>query len=259
MKPKHGVQRIESEQFDANASDDVSPVDDDEVSLEELSAAYSKLIGEPEGSDIEVDLNSKETTKEDLNAERSSPLAESERNTGDTCVVTGRSIIEAALFVGNPDNIGLKAESVAAMMRGVQASEVVEWIAELNQHYIKQGHVMRIVEVEDGFRMQLASEHQSVRDSMVGKLRATQLNQAAIDCLSLVAYRPGISRDELEKLWNRSASSVLGLLVRRELLRIEREGKGKHSVTRYYPTDRFLNLVGIASLDDLPTAESELE
>ncbi len=259
MKPKHGVQRIDPEPFDANASNDTTQVEADEVSLEELSAAYSKLIGEPEANDIEVDLNSQVDFAKNRNTEETSLLTKFAREAGDTCVVTGRSIIEAVLFVGNPDNVGLKAESVASMMRGVQATEVVEWIAELNQHYIEQGQVMRIVEVEDGYRMQLASEHQTVRDSMVGKLRETQLNQAAIDCLSLVAYRPGISRDELERLWSRQASSVLGLLVRRDLLRIEREGKGKQAVTRYFPTDRFLNLVGIASLDDLPTAESEFE
>ena len=92
---------------------------------------------------------------------------------------------------------------------------------------------------------------------MYGKLRETQLNQAAIDCLSLVAYRPGVTREEVERLWSRPASSVLSLLVRRDLLRIERKGKGKQAVTKYFPTDRFLNLIGIESLDDLPVAESE--
>ncbi len=74
---------------------------------------------------------------------------------------------------------------------------------------------------------------------MYGKIRETQLNQAAIDCLSLVAYRPGITREEIEHLWNRSASSVLGLLVRRDLLRIEREGKGKSSSIRYFTRNVF--------------------
>ncbi len=257
MKPKRGVQRIEPDQIDAHATD-ASSIDDGAFSLEELSAAYSKLIGEPDVGDSQSD-DGTGTSASVQDESESLAGTESARESDDTCLVTGRSIIEAALFVGNPNNIGLNAETVASMMRGVQASEVVDWIEELNRHYIEQGHVMRIVQVESGYRMQLAPEHQSIRDSMTGKLRETQLNQAAIDCLSLVAYRPGISREELERLWSRPASSVLGLLVRRELLRVEREGKGKQALIKYFPTDRFLNLIGIASLDDLPMAESEFE
>ena len=258
MKPKRGVQRIESDEvFVEPFTDEQSH--DAEFSLEELSEAYSKLIGEPEAAEIADASITDEAAETALEGEVGSLNNDSKLKSSDTGVLTGRSIIEAVLFVGNPENIGLKPDSVAAAMRGVQASEVVEWIAELNQQYTDQGHVMRIVEDESGFRMQLAPEYQSVRDSMTGKLRETQLNQAAIDCLSLVAYRPGISRDEVERLWSRPASSVLSLLVRRELLRIEREGTGKKAVIKYFPTDRFLNLIGIASLDDLPTSESEFE
>jgi segregation and condensation protein B len=258
MKPKQGVQRIEPEQFDSSPLE-ASPTQEDEFSLEELSAAYSKLMGEPEPSD---DPSHDPVVDSSLSeSDEPSSLASDEplRVDGDACPVTVRSILEAVLFVGNPDNVGLKADFVASMMRGVHPSEVLEWIAELNQHYIDEGHVMRIVEDDTGFRMQLAPEQQAIRDSMTGKLRETQLNQAAIDCLSLVAYRPGISQEELERLWSRPAGSVLGLLVRRELLRIERTGKGKQASTQYFPTDRFLNLIGIASLDDLPTAESEFD
>ena len=257
MKPKRGVQRIESDQIESITPEPL-PSDDDACSLEELSAAYSKLIGEQDGVAGQADES--EEAIESHHDEPETWIGEdSDLESDANRIVTGRSIIEATLFVGNPENVGLNPETVASMMRGVQASEVVEWIAELNRQYIEQGHVMRIVEVENGYRMVLAPENQSIRDSMTGKLRETQLNQAAIDCLSLVAYRPGISRDELERLWNRPANSILGLLVRRELLRIERAGQGKRAETKYFPTDRFLNLIGIASLEDLPMAESEFE
>ncbi len=258
MKPKStkGVQRIEADHLEAIPSE-TSTSNDDELSLEELSAAYSKLMGEserPESPSSDPVQAGPDFDNLDSDTRVASQFPHDD---GDACPVTGRSILEAALFVGNPDNVGLKADSLAATMRGVQPFEIVKWIAELNQQYIEQGHVMRIVDDEAGYRMQLASEHQALRDSMTGKIRETQLNQAAVDCLSLVAYRPGISQEELEKLWSRPAGSVLGLLVRRELLRIDRIGKGKQAITQYFPTDRFLNLIGIASLDDLPIAESE--
>ncbi|MDZ4852991.1 MAG: SMC-Scp complex subunit ScpB [Pirellulaceae bacterium] len=260
MKNRRGVQRIESEE-PVEEMDVLAAIDsENELSLEELSAAYSKLLGESTPSSLEVDdQKTKTRTEEDLDAD--DPISELDKDTNpeevDACSITGKSILEAILFVGHAGNEGVRSESVSAMMRGVHPSEIDEWIVELNQQYAEQDNAMRIVHDEGGYRMQLPPELHSVRDSMYGKLRETQLNQAAIDCLSLVAYRPGATREEIEQLWGRPAVSVLSLLVRRELARVEREGKGKQPITRYYPTERFLNLLGIASLDDLPVAESE--
>ena len=257
IKSRHGVQRIDSNEAAEQLFEAPLPNDaDEELSLEELSAAYSKLIGEPEDVVSDDAMFVETGAEEPLDLTDSSKEAASKRDGEDTCMVTGRSILEAIFFVGHPESIGLKSEAVSVLMRGVDPSEVDEWIAELNQQYLDNGHAMRIVDSGDGYSMQLAAEHNSVRDSMYGKLRETQLNQAAIDCLALVAYQPGVTREEVEQLWSRPASSILGLLVRRDLLRIEREGKGKQAMTRYFPTDRFLNLIGIASLDDLPIAES---
>ncbi len=258
MKSRYGVQRID-------ADDNVVQVDeaslladgDEELSLEELSAAYSRLIGEAEEPSDDGATLTYSGEEEALDMADASNKLRVITGAEDSCEVTGKSILEAILFVGHPDNIGLKAEAVSALMRGVNSSEVDDWITELNHQYMQNGHAMRIFNNGHGYSMQLAAELQSIRDSMYGKMRETQLNQAAIDCLSLVAYQPGVTREEVERLWSRPASSVLGLLVRRDLVRIEREGKGKQAITKYFPTDRFLNLVGIATLDDLPMAESE--
>lgn len=260
MKNRRGVQRIESEE-PVEEMDVLAAIDsENELSLEELSAAYSKLLGESTPSSLEVDDQKPKTgTEEDLNADDAilELDEDTDREEVDACSVTGKSILEAILFVGHAGNEGVRSESVSAMMRGVHPSEIDEWIVELNQQYAEQDNAMRIVHDESGYRMQLCPELYSVRDSMYGKLRETQLNQVAIDCLSLVAYRPGATRKEIEQLWCRPAGSVLSLLVRRDLARVAREGKGKQAITRYYPTERFLNLLGIASLDDLPVAESE--
>jgi segregation and condensation protein B len=52
----------------------------------------------------------------------------------------------------------------------------------------------------------------------------------------------------------------LNQLVRRQLLRIERvkPEEGGRAIPHYYPTERFLVLFGLESLDDLPHVEEGL-
>ncbi|MGL6193965.1 MAG: SMC-Scp complex subunit ScpB [Thermoguttaceae bacterium] len=44
-------------------------------------------------------------------------------------------------------------------------------------------------------------------------------------------------------------------MVRRELLSIEREQKDKKRISYYKTTDRFLQLFGLDSLNDLPVSD----
>ena len=202
MQSKHGVQRIDDVESNSTQVDSLSLDSDGELSLEELSAAYSKLIGEPTLDDDLTDFVEGETELEEgLNPDKILPNDVSVKPSVDACVVSGKSILEAILFVGDSQNAGIMPESISAMMRGVSAAEIVKWIDELNEHYVNQGHAMRIVDDGQGYQMQLATALSSTRDSMYGKMRETQLNQAAIDCLSLVAYQPGVTRAEVEHLW----------------------------------------------------------
>lgn len=70
----------------------------------------------------------------------------------------------------------------------------------------------------------------------------------------MVAYRQPITRDSVSQLRGQSSGAVLSQLVRRELLRIERTEENPR-VPMYYTTDRFLDLFGMASIDELPQSQ----
>ena len=158
-------------------------------------------------------------------------------------------------MVGRPDSGPITAREIASLMRGVTETEVDVLVDELNQQYAESGSAMYIAGVSGGYRMQLASDLKVILDRFYGPTREVKLNQAAIDCLALVSYQPGITREKLDEQRGQSSGSVLNQLVRRELIEMRREGKGKAVVPHYYPTERLLDLAGLESLDDLPHAE----
>jgi segregation and condensation protein B len=103
--------------------------------------------------------------------------------------------------------------------------------------------------------MELSSSLESLRDRFYGKVKEAKLTQVAVDILALVGYQPGIERKELFDQVGKAAGGVVNQLVRRNLLELRREGKGKGRQERYYPTSRFLAIFQIESLEDLPRVD----
>lgn len=250
MQPRTGVKRIESD--DASETPDDLMAVDEAVTLEELSAAYAKLVESDEPPSLPASSLSDESQSSHLPDEPSIAI-----EPDDTLVVSPRGIVEAILFVGNANNAPLTADELARGMRGVSAADIPPIIDELNTMYRENGHAMRIIDNKAGYHLEVSSDLALFENVVTAKHRETQLNQSAIDCLSLVAYNPGATKDQIDRLWGRPSSSVLNLLVRRDLVRVERTDSEKRSQNRYYPTERFLELVGLETIDDLPVVDSE--
>ncbi|NLX57399.1 MAG: SMC-Scp complex subunit ScpB [Planctomycetaceae bacterium] len=218
--------------------------DDQGISLDQLSQAYAQLLGKGEDP-YEPPAAPREMEAADVIEQ----VQDATRD--DACELCPRSIVEAVLFVGHPRNEPMTAAQIAALMRGVPTREIDELIDELNQFYTAHGHPYQIVSVDAGYRLELREEFWSMRNVFYGRVREARLSQAAVDVLAIVAYQQGLTRPEIDERRGRPCGALLNQLVRRRLLRIERSPQ-KPRAARYYTTDRFLDLFGLASLQELP-------
>jgi segregation and condensation protein B len=165
------------------------------------------------------------------------------------------TVMEAMLFVGNRENRPLDAEQVAEKLRNVSAEDVAQAVVHLNTQYHERDCPYTIISERGGYRMVLRSEFEPVRSNFYGKIRDTRLSPQAIDTLAVVAYRQPITAEEIQNLRQQSCSTVLTQLVRRNLLSTHREGQDKKGAVRYRTTSRFLELLQIPSLDEIPNTE----
>jgi segregation and condensation protein B len=256
MFGRKGVKRVESIESTEAEADCIAV---EGFSLEELGSAYANAIGKPtsqiasnsmDTSTPSGTLISDESTLEEM-------LEAPSATETDGVPVTPESILEAVLFLGTSNNRPVSTDKLLELLRGLTLVELEEAVAALNAIYVQTDRCMRIVPEAGGYQMQLATELNLVRDRFYGKIKETQLTQAAIDCLSLIAYQPGITREEIERQWNQPAANMLSTLVRKGLLRTEKEPSTtkSHLESRYYTTDRFLEVLGLSSLEDLPSSE----
>lgn len=234
------------------------------VSLEELGAAYAKMMADA-GLQTEANEHSAATAENDSAvADGGSPApgpvsasSESVDDDEDQGPVTPEAIVEAALFVGHPENRPLSATELASMMRGVDEDDVQRMVDSLNQSYRSAGQALRIHSQEAGYLLGLCDSVETVRRAFYGKIREARLTHGAVEVLALVAYQPGIDAQRVQDQRGKESGSLLSQLVRRRLLEVRREkpADGGRAVATYYPTERFLNLFQLSSLDDLPLVD----
>jgi segregation and condensation protein B len=213
-------------------------------SLERLSSAFARLMGAPAGAAAKPTVAKPQITLE----------PDEEPAEDDALPVTPRMIVEGMLFVGNAEGQPLSAAKIASHIRNVSPAEVEEIVAELNSAYREDETAYEITGDAAGYRLQLRRELGILRDQFRGQQRAAKLTPAAVEVLSIVAYRQGISGEELNKLRGSQSHAVLAQLVRRQLVRVERPAETP-PVARYHTTSRFNQLFGVSSPADLPRSE----
>jgi segregation and condensation protein B len=166
-----------------------------------------------------------------------------------------RQILEALLFAADEP---LSTRRLAAMIDEATEESVADLVRDLNADYLREDRAFHVQEVAGGYRLVTRPEFAS----WVAELRASdsspRLSQAALETLSIVAYKQPVTRAELESIRGVTVDGVLKTLVERELVRITGREEGMGRPLLYGTTDYFLEYFGLPSLDALPRPD-ELE
>ncbi len=127
----------------------------------------------------------------------------------------------------------------------------------LNADYVAQQRAFEICEVAGGYQMRTNPEYKTYL-AQLQKTRPLRLSNAALETLSIVAYRQPVTRGEVEHVRGVDAGPVMRSLLERNLVKIagHREVPGRPML--YATTKRFLEVFGLSDLEDLPTLR-ELE
>ena len=157
--------------------------------------------------------------------------------------------IEGALFASSEP---LSAKRMSNLIPGCDTKGVHDQIRTLNEEYEVQGRAFRIEKVAGGYQMRTIAE----LADMLRALRPApplRFSAAALETLAIVAYRQPITRAEVEHIRGVEAGPVLRSLLERQLVRVagHREVPGRPML--YATTKRFLEVLSLNSLSDLPT------
>lgn len=159
------------------------------------------------------------------------------------------ALLEALIFAA-PEPVD--ESRLAEMADGVAPAEVPGIVEGLNAAYEATGRAFRILRRGGGYSFATLPEYGPwVRRLVLGSGRA-RLSRAALETLSVIAYRQPIAKADIEAIRGVDVAGVLKLLLERRLVKIQGRGRGPGKPLLYATTTEFLRYFGINSLDDLP-------
>ncbi|MCA9286890.1 MAG: SMC-Scp complex subunit ScpB [Phycisphaerales bacterium] len=129
---------------------------------------------------------------------------------------------------------------------------IVAAIESLNAAYAESGRTFRIEHLAGGWRMLTMASYGPVIARLRGERQQAKLTQAALETLAIIAYRQPMLRADLEAIRGVACGEVLRGLMERRLVRIVGRAEEPGRPMLYGTTKEFLQVFGLASVDDLP-------
>lgn len=159
--------------------------------------------------------------------------------------------VESLLFVADRP---LALTEIARLL-DVTKRTVEKAVDELGEHCVSGGRGLRLQRRNGSVQMVTSPEAADAVQRFLGIEHAAPLSRAALESLSIIAYRQPITRPELDDFRGVNSDGVLRTLIARDLVELVGRRETVGLPIEYGTTYRFLEYFGLTSLDDLPPIE----
>ena len=175
------------------------------------------------------------------------PIQSDAEETLDVPVAALRPALEAVLMVADQP---LDALTLASAV-GHPVADVDAALGALAAEYTEQGRGFELRNVAGGWRFYSREDYAAVVEGFVLDGQQARLTNAALETLSVVAYKQPISRARVSAIRGVNVDGVMRTLLTRGL--VEEAGQDTETGANLYrTTSYFLERIGVTSLDDLP-------
>jgi len=135
------------------------------------------------------------------------------------------------------------------------AASVRESVETLNKLYEKSKRSFRIERLAGGWQLLTIEAFGPLLTRLHQQRQQSRLSQAALETLSIIGYRQPVMRAEVEAIRGVACGEVLRGLLERRLVKIVGRAEELGRPMLYGTTKEFLNVFGLAGLEDLPEVE----
>ncbi|MFI5381325.1 MAG: SMC-Scp complex subunit ScpB [Tepidisphaerales bacterium] len=161
-------------------------------------------------------------------------------------------VLEALLFSTHSP---LTPQRLAELMELKSQKALKKAIKELNQTYEATGRCFRVEQVAGGYQMLTLPEYGDWLTRLLKRESDSKLTRAALETLSIIAYKQPILRAEIEAIRGVACGETVRSLMEKHLVRIAGRAEEPGRPILYGTTKRFLEVFGLNSLKDLPGSE----
>jgi segregation and condensation protein B len=132
------------------------------------------------------------------------------------------------------------------------AEEVEAAVARLNDQYEATGRAFRLQHWAGGYRLATEPDVAPFVRALLAREHEQRLSRALLETLAVVAYRQPVSKPEIDHVRGVNADHALRSLLERDFITVAGRGDGVGRPLLYGTTERFLDLFGLGTLEELP-------
>ena len=157
--------------------------------------------------------------------------------------------LEAVLFAsGEPVPVAR-----LSLVFGVPEEDILVTADKLGEYYEKNGRGIRLLRLGGSLQLCSAPEHAKLIARVIEHGAAPKLSPSALEALAVIAYFQPVTRAYVEQVRGVDSSYTVSSLAEKGLIepagRLDAPGRP----TLYRTTEAFLRVMGISSLEELPT------
>ena len=177
----------------------------------------------------------------------------------ETPISSNKKQIVEALFFGSDEpltskqiNDILKSPDENGPKMRIREDEILEIVRDLNSEYVREGRSFRIIQVAGGFQYATMPEYAEWLGRLMKEKAKRKLTQAAIETLSVIAYKQPVTKPEIEAIRGVNADYAIQKLLERGMVTIVGRAASPGRPLLYGTTQDFLKHFGINDLAELP-------
>jgi segregation and condensation protein B len=158
-------------------------------------------------------------------------------------------IVEAVLFSSDSP---MPVSKIASVIGALSSREIRLVIERLNEKYMQWNCAFRIEEIAGGFQMLTQPEFANYLHQLYKVRSESKLSPAALESLAIIAYKQPVLRAEIEAIRGVACGEMIRTLMEKDLIKIVGRAEELGRPMLYGTTKKFMQVFGLASLEDLP-------
>ena len=167
-----------------------------------------------------------------------------------------KSILEALIFASDepisPQELIKAIKEIDGNETSITPTDVENSVTELNQKYDNEDSSFKILPIAEGFIFGTKPEYAKYVGYLSNEKTKRRLSQAALETLSIIAYKQPITKPEIETIRGVNSDYMINTLLEKSLVTIKGRSESVGRPLLYGTTPEFLQYFGINKISDLP-------
>jgi len=166
------------------------------------------------------------------------------------------AVLEGMLFVVGED--GLTINQIKEVLN-LEDDDAKKLILSLKEKYENTDRGIRINYLGNTFKLTTKSEHKEFYQKLIENPETNTLSQSALETLAIIVYNEPVTRVMVDEIRGVSSREIIRKLLAKGLIKEVGRSDLPGRPILYKTTSEFLDYFGIASKDELPKFDMQVE